>query len=554
MAQIRPSDIPEAALVQATSGELATLAHLKKGLPADYTVLHGVHWTNEWKTNTSFGEADFIILNRSGEILVIEQKDGTLIEGDGTLSKDYGDGPKSVGGQVTRCIDGIRKKFSRQHRNVGLEIDYLVYCPDYRVRSVNSVGLDPSRIVDATRATELVAIIRSLLSPGADCPDGARVRNFFQQTLRLVPDVHAHVAAGDKAMVRLWGGLAETVSCIEMVPLRLRVRGVPGCGKSTIAVHRFEQALREGKRPLLVCFNRPLAERLKAILGGQRGFVDTWHGLIVEFLKSRGMEIDFSRSNAPGFWSDLVEQAVGETVSDDWLFDTVIVDEGQDFEPEWFEILRLFARPDADILWLEDPNQALSNQPPIDLSTHGFIGFRAETNYRSPDRIARFLQAALPFPFTPGNTLPGLGVGVTQYDSPDQQGGDVARIVAELIQQGFRHSDIVVLSLRGMQSATFAKAERIGPFTVKRFTGEYDLFGNQLSTAGQILFESIYRFKGQQAPAVIVTDIDADEEKLELWQRRLLCAGTRATVRLELVMKRGNALAKTTLEASDGTR
>jgi hypothetical protein len=126
MAQIRPSDIPEAALAHATTGELATLSRLKKGLPPDYTVFHGVHWTNEWKTSTSFGEADFIIVNRSGAILVIEQKDGALIEGAGTLSKDYGDGPKSVGGQVTRCIDGIRTKFARQHRNVGLEIDYLV--------------------------------------------------------------------------------------------------------------------------------------------------------------------------------------------------------------------------------------------------------------------------------------------------------------------------------------------------------------------------------------------------------------------------------------------
>jgi len=103
-----------------------------------------------------------------------------------------------------------------------------------------------------------------------------------------------------------------------------------------------------------------------------------------------------------------------------------------------------------------------------------------------------------------------------------------------------------------MQSATFAKAERIGPFTVKRFTGEYDLFGNQLSTAGQLLFESIFRFKGQQAPAVIVTDIDADDGRIEIWQRRLLCAATRATVRLELIMQRGNPLAGDILRASEG--
>ncbi len=35
-------------------------------------------------------------------------------------------------------------------------------------------------------------------------------------------------------------------------------------------------------------------------------------------------------------------------------FDTLIVDEGQDFERDWFEIMRLFLQEGANILWLED--------------------------------------------------------------------------------------------------------------------------------------------------------------------------------------------------------
>ena len=36
-------------------------------------------------------------------------------------------------------------------------------------------------------------------------------------------------------MTRLSGGLSETLSSIEMTPLRLRVRGTAGCGKSVLA-------------------------------------------------------------------------------------------------------------------------------------------------------------------------------------------------------------------------------------------------------------------------------------------------------------------------------
>ena len=96
---------------------------------------------------------------------------------------------------------------------------------------------------------------------------------------------------------------------------------------------------------------------------------------------------------------------------DHWKFDTVIVDEGQDFEPVWADMLELFLREPHDFLWLEDPDQNLRDQRPVVLP--GFVGYRARTNYRSPQSIARFIQRALPFEFDAVNELPGLGVGVT---------------------------------------------------------------------------------------------------------------------------------------------
>jgi hypothetical protein len=39
----------------------------------------------------------------------------------------------------------------------------------------------------------------------------------------------------------------------------------------------------------------------------------------------------------------------------------------------------------------------------------------------------------------------------------------------------------------------------VGNHTLARFDGEYDLFGNQVYSKGQILFDTVRRFKGQQA-------------------------------------------------------
>jgi len=95
-----------------------------------------------------FGEADFIIVNPAGSMLVIEQKRGPLEESSDGLHKRYGDSLKSVPVQIHRTLDGLRDKFKRQtgHR---LTLDYLLFCPDHRVTNLAAAGLDAERIVDA---------------------------------------------------------------------------------------------------------------------------------------------------------------------------------------------------------------------------------------------------------------------------------------------------------------------------------------------------------------------------------------------------------------------
>jgi hypothetical protein len=235
---------------------------------------------------------------------------------------------------------------------------------------------------------------------------------------------------------------------------------------------------------------------------------------------------------------------VAEEVDDDWRFDTLIVDEGQDFDAEWFDILRLFLRHDADMLWMEDADQAirygLGPREALDLALcgEGFIGYRTRANYRSPQLIADFIADRLPsMPFEALNPLPGLGVG--RYRVPRaEQGRRVGAIVSELLRKGFARHEIVVLSLGGLGTATLANEATVGAFTLRRPAGTYDLLGNQVLTDGQILFDTIHRFKGQEAPAVVLTDVDqasGDPAKQAHADRVLLAAMTRATVRLEVV-------------------
>lgn len=542
MAHIVPSDLVLCAPSGGHGGEIATLKQLKDGLSPGFTVYHSVHWSRAAADRTAFGEIDFAVVNRDGRILVIEQKNGPLVETVNGLEKRYADGGKSVVFQIRRSVDSIKGKFRNLHPDQGRpEVDYLFYCPDYRVIDLNAAGLDRDRIVDAPRRTRLAAIVAAILGEGDGSGAGmaAAVQGFFAQTFRIVPDVHAHADAQGRSFSRANAMLCDLIENIEMSPLKLHIKGTAGCGKTGIAMHFYQRALKTGKRPLLVCFNRSLRDSMEAIVP-KGGLVQTFYGLCATFLESRGIRLDYAQVRTdPDFWHKVQERVIEQTVPPEWIFDSLVIDEAQDFSPDWFQILTLFLSDRHDALWLEDTAQNIrQTQPPDD---GGFIGYRVRENYRSPRSIARAIHSVLPrFRFECANDLPGLGIGLACYHDAAEQPRLAAKIVTELVQRGFPHDAIALLTMRSHRESALSALDKLGVFTLRRFTGRYDGAGNQITSAGQILFDSLGRFKGQQAAAVVLCDVDPEPERFERWERLLYCGMTRATLRLELLVNGHN--------------
>ena len=111
MARVHPEGWRELANAGAAERELQTLGQLAGGLPDDYTVYHGVHWTRiEQKGRAIFGEIDFAIVGPTGKLLLVEQKTGFLHEtGDG-LVKRYASGEKHVAFQMARSTDALHAR------------------------------------------------------------------------------------------------------------------------------------------------------------------------------------------------------------------------------------------------------------------------------------------------------------------------------------------------------------------------------------------------------------------------------------------------------------
>lgn len=511
--------------------EIDTLAMLGQRLPDDYTVYHAIHWTNVDHAHAIYGEIDFVIVNRAGELLVIEQKSGLLTETDEGLAKAHGKTTRLVQAQMAHTVEGLRSKLTRALNGHTVMIEHLLYCPDHIVRNPTTAGISPERIVDERQREALAQKIQEILPPGEKQPIATRVHRFLQDIIKLETDVSALLGEARVLVTRVSGGLSHWARQLDMTPFHLRVTGTAGSGKTQLALAEYRDAIEAGRRPLYVCFNRPLADHIARIVA-PGGLVCTFHMLCDHMLRQQGQSTDFSQ---PGAFENMIERAAHAPVPQEFLFDTVIVDEGQDFAPGWSDLVLRHGRPDARVLWLEDPMQNLYGHPGAMLP--GWVRLRTQSNYRSPRPVVRWLQPFLPPEITIEAAAPITGNDVALLTYTDEAG--MLHAVKEAIRlcysDGFRESDLAVLSYRGRgQSALFGR-ERLGPHRLRSFTGEYDLLGQPVQHAGDVLLESVYRFKGQSAPAVVFAEIDF-ETLDERTVRKLFVGATRARMKLVLVL------------------
>jgi len=186
---------------------------------------------------------------------------------------------------------------------------------------------------------------------------------------------------------------------------------------------------------------------------------------------------------------------------------------------------------------MADENQRLYATVPF--ASTGFVTYRCLDNYRSPQRIARFLQALLPISFVARNPTPGDPVHVHEVAATAVTEVLATRI-ERLLDVGYTLAQIVVLTGKGQAASEVMGAERIGRFPVRRFVG-FTADGSARYTAGDLRIETLWRFKGQQAPAVLVCELDGDLAD-QSTVRRLYCAATRASMHLEILVARGSAL------------
>jgi len=530
MAHIQPAGWREMSVTGAAAREIETLAFLEQRLSdTPYVIYHGVHWTNVEQGWSVYGDVDFIVLAPNGRILVIEQVAGFLSETPEGLVKSFQGKSRKIRTQILATIEGLAKRYHGE-----LSVDYLLYCPDYIVRDQQLAGIDPHHIIDASNKPRLAKVIREALPVTERTDEFDKVTRFLGDTLSLRPDPSAMIGNADQMVTRLSGGLATWARRLDFSPFRLHIIGTAGSGKTQLALAEYTAALDAGLRPLYVCFNRPLADHIERLVPNG-GRVATFHMLSDAWLRAQDVTPDYG---APDVWERIEHSMTDARLPETWRFDVVIVDEGQDFSVAWRDIVLRMLKENGRVIWMEDPDQNLYGRAMVPLP--GWVTLHSHTNYRSPRQIVKMLTelGAARQPVEAGSPFKGADIEEMTYPEGDTEAmlAQTRRAVTSCLAAGFGRQDIALCAFRGREKSAILQLDRLSDaHTLRSFTGSYDLFGNPVFREGGLLAESVYRFKGQSAPALIFTEIDF-EELDDRVLRKLFVGMTRARLKLVLVM------------------
>jgi hypothetical protein len=289
---------------------------------------------------------------------------------------------------------------------------------------------------------------------------------------------------------------------------RALILGGAGTGKTVLAVERARRLAYDGFSVLLTCFNRPLALHLAGEFGDPWPVkVYSFHQLVNWQVRSAGK----SMPEEPGqeWWDHTsADQLVGAAEENNLRFDAIVVDEGQDFPPQWFTALEmLLTTPEEDPFYVfADFHQAIY-RPGWESPIPG-EPYLLSVNCRNTVPIARVVSAVF------GDAMSSRGVeGPDPVWIPVESKAGAVKAVANQLHRvvnegGLGESQVAVLT----QSRELADELRSQPRAGLTLTRLED---------GGVTCETIHRFKGLEVDAVIVALDDLVDEQ----DRRLAYIG-----------------------------
>ncbi len=493
------------------------LAALRR-LEDDWHVFHNIKWQGLRRGRQGDGETDFALFHPREGIVVIEAKGGEIRLADGEFVRVLPDGRHRP---ITNPFDQAAA-CKRQLREFlcgsvpGLDriprVGHAVAFPQGRVDGdLGPQGPRPI-IIDADDLDDIAGTVKRVAAHWApptwlDDDQLAAIRNLLLPSVRVRRLLADQVADASRAIIELTTEQFEVLDGLSGNRQAL-ITGGAGTGKTVLAAERVRRLADLGPEAtvLFVCFNRPLGDALEAEFADRANVVA---GNLHRFVRNMLVEAQVGLPDilTAEWWAhDAIEQFPDAAAALGFEVDAVVIDEGQDFHPHWWDALRMVMR-DPDDGWFyvfADAQQAVYVEdwsPPFDGRVATWM---LTKNCRNTDEIAAKVTSLF------GGSAKTLGVSGPRprfhvVKHRDGLADRLASRVGELLAEGIPADQMQVLS-----SSRRLVEELQAALVGSGGSGEEPV-------AGQVPIETIQRFKGLEAPVVLVVLADdLDESDLAI--------------------------------------
>ena len=502
MATLLPRDFD---LTTLAPSEQRVCQQFLKGLDDSWFVVPNVPIT----VNGQDAEIDVVLASPTHGVVCVEVKGG-LVSLRGGEWHQYDKKIKSPVDQVMRAKHCLKTRCRSVRLDPeALHLRHVVALPDVGEVPPAGLGADAPREIVFSK-TDLAFPAQALDRLLAQrTPIDAATLDSFLRLLR--PDIELD---GSEGRVLEWASTRlddETrVHLTNVVGLdanqRVLVTGGAGTGKTMLVLSWAKRAAERGERTLVVCFNKPIANLLQQELAGRDVMVSTFHDAVLQLLEPHGFRIGENPTSE--YWRDALTDALAfHAAAIGTPFDTVIVDEAQDFHPHWLAALERLLDPRGRprFLLAADPAQAVyvtGWAAPRDMVTMPLV-----YNLRNCGSVARVVQrlgGPVPLPSAPmGDAVVHLHAG--GHKEIRKRVRDAVRRFTEEFHVPF--SQIAVLTTRtDVRDELLRNPPEGCPLVAWEDRGE-----------DAVLCSTVHKVKGLERMAVVLVDMSGEPNPVLLY-------------------------------------
>ncbi len=529
----------------------ATLEH------DDIYIIHGLQTAQKTSTGIILGEADFILISEEYGLLLIEVKGGDIYYNPNNQQWGYNPGAttplvsrdpfEQCRNNLSTILNVIKKKIPNFSQTYAY--GYAIALPDSSFQgeqlptSITSAMLfNSAKCQPDTIRTAIFDLFKELRQKkNRDTKiinrltkhDIELIFHALTPVYHLTPIRYKIFEEYEKRIHALTEDQNDILDTLKNQN-KAAIAGVAGSGKTFLATAKAQSEAQKGKRVLFLCYNKALAEWLNSTVETgeiENGYlhIDNYHHFVAQLC--RDYERDWPGSSDT-LWNEYAPNQLYDIaanyMSGQDKFDTIIVDEGQDFHPNWWASLTPLFRVSADeqcYYVVDDPNQNIY-QGQVVLPAGLTRPFPLRLNCRNTKCISDYCAQLLNIDmrtkkFAPEGIDPEFHHVMSLNNALTHAQQLAATMIAE--EQRLNMSQVAILCIGVPSNMMNAVASRQG------FTKDH----TQWRTNAGVLVCDAGAFKGLESDLIIVID-NGGNETPELKSKRYV-AFSRAKFELHVV-------------------